>query len=292
MKTYQGGLFSPPITTAVGDPYRDPSKFSAPHGTTKGVRQFSVASGIPGTFNRLYEGEVHIEPSKMLARDRLKGKEKFLLPTGFRYSSPLKKSASLGDYYGTFTKPLPHMPDGTGGQRGKREPVKEFAPKKIYTQPPKKASGSQAATPKICFTEIEYIPSPYDAAMNTEREFHRIEKEKMNGRPPFKVSVEDPLAKSLSEGSEASPFDQTISRRPASPKRPGTADGGDSEHRAFRPSSPSKTGSAPYGTIGEYPAHLADPYDEKRIRSATQSTRLLPMATQKEMSVPPPLSLY
>jgi hypothetical protein len=278
-KTYQGGLFSPPISNAIGDPYRDRSKYGT-HGTSKGVRQFGVSvKGIPGSLNRLYEGEEHIDASKISARDRLKGKEKFLLPTGFRYSSPLKKSGSLGDYYGTFTKPIAHLPDGTGGTRGPRQAVKDFAPKKIYTQPPKKASGSQAATPHICFTEIEYVPSPYDAALITERELHRLEKEKVNGRPPFKVSVEEVLAKTLSE--DASPFDQ--SQRPQSPnRRPATADSA-GEHRAFRPSSPGKVGGAPYGTIGEYPAHLADPYDEKRIRSATQSTRLLPMATQKDM---------
>lgn len=282
-KTYQGGLFSPPLSNAIGDPYQDRSKYAIPHGSTRGVRQFAVSvKGIPGSLNRLFEGEEHMDASKISARDRLKGKEKFLLPTGFRYSSPLKKSASLGDYHGTFSKSIPHIPDGTGGTRGPRQPVKEFAPKKIYTQPPKKASGSQAATPHICFTEVEYIPSPYDAALMTERELLRLEKERVNGRPPFKVSVEDVLAKPLSEGSDASPFDQ--SQRPQSPtKRPVTADSSGGEHRPFRPSSPAKVGGAPYGTIGEYPAHLADPYDEKRIRSASQSTRLLPMATQRDM---------
>jgi hypothetical protein len=168
MKTYQGGLFSAPISNGVGDPYKDPSKFGT-HGSSKGVRQFGISTGLPGSYNRLYEGENHVDYAKVLARERLKGKEKFLLPTGFRYASPLKKSGSLGDYYGTFTKPIPHLPDGTGGTRGRREPIKEFEPKKIYTQPLKKASGSQAATPKICFTEVEYVSSPYDAALVTER---------------------------------------------------------------------------------------------------------------------------
>mmetsp|Transcript_18337 Transcript_18337/g.19104 ORF Transcript_18337/g.19104 Transcript_18337/m.19104 type:complete len:312 (+) Transcript_18337:48-983(+) len=277
MKQYQGGLFSAPITNNIGDPYKDSSKIISPHGTTKGIRQFTISKGIPGKFNRLYEGETHIEPFKILAKERLKGKEKFLLPTGFKYSSPLKKSGSLGDYHGTFSKPIAHIPDGTGGTRGPREPVTEFQPKNIFTQPPKRASGAQGSTPKICFTEVEYVPSPYDAALLTERELHKLEKEKTQGRPPFKVSIEDVLSKPLSDTAE------TVNLSATSPiKRPSTAESATGEHRAFRPSSPSKVGGAPYGTIGEYPAHLADPYDEKRIRSATQSTRLLPMSSQKE----------
>lgn len=50
--------------------------------------------------------------------------------------------------------------------------------------------------------------------------------------------------------------------------------------RAFRPASPPKIGGPLYGTFSEYPAHLADPYNEKMIRKAAMSSRLLPSVEQ------------
>jgi hypothetical protein len=168
--SYQGGLFSAPLSNGIGDPYLDRGKASsAGIHNSKGVRQFGISRGIPGQFNRLFEGENHIETAKIFAKDRLKGKEKFLTPSGFKHSSPLKKSSSLGDYCGTFTKPFPHIPEGDYGIRGPREAIKEFAPKNIYTAPPRKACGAQATTPKICFTEIEYVTTPFDAKLQADR---------------------------------------------------------------------------------------------------------------------------
>mmetsp|Transcript_21117 Transcript_21117/g.30529 ORF Transcript_21117/g.30529 Transcript_21117/m.30529 type:complete len:316 (+) Transcript_21117:123-1070(+) len=281
---YQGGLFSPPITNSVGDPYYDKAKHSlSSHGSSKGLRQFGVGKGIPGKFNRLYEGETHIDNAKVLAAQRLKGRQGFLTPNGFSHPSSLKKSSSVGDYNGTFTKPYQHMPEGRHEPRNKpREAKKEIAPRKIYTNPPRKATGGQASTPKIHFTETEYVASEYDAYENKERELHRTSRELMDGKPPFKVSVEDILGKPLSDEDKPAvstkPFTSPISR----PHTTQTAKG-DGESKAFRPSSPSKAGGPLYGTFSEYPAHLADPYDEKKIRTAMLSTRLLPMVQQEDM---------
>lgn len=170
---YQGGLFSPPASIGVGDPYVDPSKSKAltAHGSSKGVRQFGISQGIPGTFNRLYEGEKHIDIAKTLSQERLKGRQQFLTPNGFRHASKPKQSACAGDYNGTFQgKPLPHLSDGTALPRGStREVIRDIGPKNILTQPPKKAVGSQGATPKILFTETEYVASEYDLAYQKEK---------------------------------------------------------------------------------------------------------------------------
>ena len=162
--SYQGGLFSPPVSIAVGDPYVDPSKSKAltAHGSSKGQRQFGIGKGIPGTFNRLYEGEKFVDTAKILSQQRLKGRQEFLTPNGFRHTSNPKKSSSQGDYCGTFSRPFPHLSDGTALPRGTREAIKEIGPRNIVTQPPKKAVGSQGATPNILFTATEYIPSEYD----------------------------------------------------------------------------------------------------------------------------------
>lgn len=172
-KPYQGGLFSPPITSATMDPYVDKAKVAGrPHGSSKGLAQFGVSlKGIPGKFNRLYEGEVYSSASKESTKDRLKGRDKFLTPNGFRHSSPLKKSSSKGDFNGTFRRKAPdYISDGTYGQRGSRAALRETGPKNFYTNPPRKATGDAlGTTPKTCFEELHYVPSSYDAYDKTER---------------------------------------------------------------------------------------------------------------------------
>jgi hypothetical protein len=89
-----------------------------------------------------------------------------LTSNGFRYPSPPKKAFS-GDYNGTFTKPYEHIPDGTFGKRGAREAVRNNVPRNIYTSPPKKST--YGATPKICFTEVEYIPDDYEGKLKRDQ---------------------------------------------------------------------------------------------------------------------------
>jgi hypothetical protein len=217
---YQGGLFSPPSSIGIGDPYIDPSKSKAltAHGASKGLRQFGISRGIPGSFNRLYEGEKHIDNAKVLSAQRIKGRQQFLTPNGFRHASGSKESACAGDYNGTFQgKAFPHVADGTALPRGTtREAIRQIGPKNILTQPPKKAVGSQGATPKILFTETEYVASAYDLADQKEKvaifllalildcnilqqELKKTQREKTEGRPAFKVSVEHTLSKPMEE---------------------------------------------------------------------------------------------
>lgn len=170
---YKGGLFSPPVIACVGDPYIDQAKLgNHAHGMSKGLRQFGIGKGLPGKFNRLFEGEEYKNVSKLSANDRMKDRQGFLTPNGFAHTSPIKKSVSPGDFYGTFTpKGIPHMTDGVHGDRTKKEAFKKFENRNIYTAPPKKSSiyGAQGTTPNILFMEFEYIESPYDAYHQTEK---------------------------------------------------------------------------------------------------------------------------
>jgi len=172
-KSYQGGLFSAPITTATMDPYLDKTKVAGrPHGSSKGMAQFGISvKGIPGKYNRLFEGETFVGAAKQSSQDRMKGREKFLTPNGFRHSSPLKKSSSKGDFFGTFRQKAPlYISDGTYGQRGIRQAMRESGPKNFYTNPPRKATGDAlGTTPHTCFEELEYVPSSYDAFDKTVR---------------------------------------------------------------------------------------------------------------------------
>lgn len=128
------------------------------HGTAKGLRQFGISHGLPGTFRRLYEGEPYIDQFKTQVLEQGSSKKKMMTSNGFRYSSPPKK-AFPGDYNGTFTKPYPHVPEGNA-TRGRRDPIKVQCPRKIYTSPSKKST--HGLTPHLCFTDIPYIPSDYE----------------------------------------------------------------------------------------------------------------------------------
>lgn len=283
-KPFQGGLFSAPITNAVGDPYVDKYKTGGrPHGSSKGIPQFGISmKGIPGKFNRLYEGEQYMSASKLSAMDRMDGRKKFLTPNGFRYSSPLKKSSSKGDFNGTFRrKAPPYESDGTYGQRGVRTALKETGPRNFFTNPPRKATGeAKGNTPKVCFDEYRYVSSDYDAFRKAEREARLAEKEKYADRVPFKIVGQDALDAKPKEEDEN--HAKTAPARIAPIKKNKKGEGEEEEQKAFRPSSPSKSGGALYGTFSKYPKHEADPFDEKKILRASMSGRLLPMATQYE----------
>ena len=150
--SYKGGFFSkPPPPICVGDPYQD--KPLPSHGRLKGAKQFGIGKGMPQQkMSRLFEGEAHTLTREILANQRKEGKKKFLEPQGFRPSS------SKSD-----VKPIPYISDGRGKPR-RREAIRDISPKQIYTSPIKKACGGGAysPTPKLCFTDVEYISSEYD----------------------------------------------------------------------------------------------------------------------------------
>lgn len=275
---YSGGLFSAPLTTAVMDPYVDPHKIAGrAHGNTKGMAQFGISKrGIPGKFNRLYEGETFVSESKQATNQRMEGRKKFLTPNGFGYSSPIKKSSSKGDFYGTFQKKAPtYLSDGTYGTRQTKTAITESGPKNFYTNPPRKATGlSQATTPKTLFEEYHYVTSPYNAFHETEKRAKTAGIEKLGDKLPFKVRGQDALYAPIKgpPGGMSGSAPTNAVRKPKPEEEP----------KAFRPSSPSKQGGPIYGTFSKYPNHEPDPFDEKAIMKASMSGRLLPMATQFE----------
>lgn len=185
-KQYQGGLFSPPIFNATADAFND-SRDSplGQHGMTRGEKQMCGAIGIKSKFNRLFEGEEYKSMSKIESQIRMKGKEKFLTPTGFRQSSGTKVASCASDWSTTFQRKAPvYIPEMES--RGPRTKIETFKSRLIYTQPPKKPSGSTYSTPNIHFTKLVYEGSPYDAAHQAERTWTAEGKKKTEGKPPFK----------------------------------------------------------------------------------------------------------
>ena len=176
------GHFSGIRPNCIGDPF----KVTGCDGKRKTVPEdapppFKVRHGGPkDVFKRLYEGERHIDMSRVSTAARMEGRAKFLTPNGFRYSSG-PKFAFPGGYEGSFSKPK-HMPESNpeSNAKPKRRGPDDFKPRKIYTAPPKRCSGPPAIgdfryasnytpTPKTMFTEYHYVPSEYDALLEKEK---------------------------------------------------------------------------------------------------------------------------
>lgn len=307
-KQYQGGLFSPPVFNATADPFND-SRGSALnlHGMTKGEKQMCGAVGIKSKFNRLYEGEEYQSMSKLESRTRMKGKEKFLTPNGFKQSSGLKTASCASDWSTTFQrKPPVYIPEMES--RGPKTKKEDFKNRLVYTQPPKKPSGSAFSTPNIHFTKFNYASSPYDAAHQVERARTAEGKKKTEGKPPFKgISLgTNPLdvipgsgkreaggagpggggtgSPGGGRGMSASGTRESLASTGGRKKKVDGAGEGE-EKKPFVPSSTLRSG-AEYSVFTHWPEHKAEPYDDKILRGAGSTGRLLPMAEQmKEMPV-------
>jgi hypothetical protein len=135
---------------------------------------FRVSKEWQSKFIRAFEGEGYRTMSKIQSEERLKGKAKFLNPSGFRFSSPSKKNSCPGAFDATFRKkPIPYVPPVIE-RRVRREKIEPTIQPQIVTQPMKKPSGSAAVTPNAMFSPFVYESSPYDAAHEAEKVAHPL----------------------------------------------------------------------------------------------------------------------
>jgi hypothetical protein len=287
-KQYQGGLFSKPKFNATEDTYND--RKSSPldaHGMTKGTKQFGIGLGLPSKFNRLYEGEEFKSLSKIMSEERLKGKASFITSHGFRHSSGYRTSSCAGDYSVTFQrKPYPYVAEMES--RGPRSKIETFKSRPIYTAPAKRAVGAPFTTANIHFTKHIYESSPYDAAQQDEKRRIAEARKLTEGKPPF-LSVSlgtDPLASPsknipLSPVSRANSRPGTANSTQGSRRKASSENDGTEPLKPFMPSKGLKSG-AEYSVFSHYPLHASDPYNEKTIRGAANSDRLIPMCEQME----------
>mmetsp|Transcript_1352 Transcript_1352/g.1820 ORF Transcript_1352/g.1820 Transcript_1352/m.1820 type:complete len:336 (+) Transcript_1352:116-1123(+) len=294
------GCFSKPSYVSVNDPYisKRPQTVHKEQNerrnfTTSPPKFGQTASTLgpgPIDFKPAYVNDPYIDSYKLHARERMKNKAKFRTPNGFGYSSPMKKSSSTGDFYGSFTDqktreykssgpPLPHNHMHLNFKKGSE--------RNFLTQPSKRG-GPGYSHRGFANTEISYKSEPYDEDKRIRRK-ERLQHIKAVGeRKPFvstakrvdmfdaqehaavsKVFSEDgaclPVRKPSSEG--LTPIQYTEKNRAK------TATG------IFRPSSPPKLGTMA-STFTGFPDHMPEPFDEKITRQAKLPDRLKPHAVQ------------
>jgi len=251
----------------------------------------------------------------------MQNKSKFRTPNGFTYSSPMKKSASSGDFHGSFTseKQKAHVPPGPLVPHNyMHKTFKLGAERNFLTSPPKKAGPGNPAR-GFNNTDIAYVPDDYDAANKLARSQRRNHVQLVGERRAFVSTCKRTDAFDAHAHCSASTIysanDPKILKPPRDPLAPlnprqrvmaraqtaqgtlslersaasimgstgGSTKGAEDKPPIFRPSSPPKAGTM-YSTFTGFPEHMQEPYNEKKVRNACKPDRLLPMADNVGMS--------
>lgn len=277
------GSFSQPSYNSIGDPYVD-CKENKVH-SIKGQRQFLTScskkgqtgadwgdghrkfSGVAGSYEEKYKEE---------SRYRLENTKKNLTPNGFKFSNPSKKSTSLGDYNGAFSKGYENMPDGTYKARGiaKKFEPSALSKRNIITSPSRRGTYGYGGT-LMGGKEIEYFKPGVEPKMKK-----KIVNDNGTDAPPAFKAVASRLDYFDSQehvaASKVYTWDSscTVRAPPAeesmTPKQRAEATMGDTSKQW----KPAHTGTMAFD---KYPSQLPEPYDERIVNRAMLPSRRNPV---------------
>mmetsp|Transcript_24220 Transcript_24220/g.52925 ORF Transcript_24220/g.52925 Transcript_24220/m.52925 type:complete len:340 (+) Transcript_24220:316-1335(+) len=144
-------------------------------------------------FTSLHEGDKFIDPKRRALLQDQEGRKKNVTDLPFRAASPMKKSACVGDYYGTIEGKVTHEP-GTLEVKKKKGEVPQV-PKGIYTSPAKKGTFgynkvtlSERVGYKGVATEYEYQHDPDGLLKARQRQQMEDDRKARVSDLPFKPS--------------------------------------------------------------------------------------------------------
>ncbi|VDQ14333.1 unnamed protein product, partial [Trichobilharzia regenti] len=128
----------------IGDPYVDLGKFVFNQSSGRGKQMYGVYAktksglndGYFGVYNRPFIGEAYTDMTKVKHQERLKEKTKER-PTVFLPPSGSKPLIGSGNYWGTFSNPIPHFSNESISS------AKHSSEKNFYTSQTKKGSGAR-----------------------------------------------------------------------------------------------------------------------------------------------------
>eukprot|EP00949_MAST-11_sp_MAST-11-sp1_P002891 g2891.t1 len=302
------GYFREEIPNCVGD-----TSYGLPDGKDKrleGKRQFQTSPQKKGqlvdnwgnkefSYPRLFEGEKYVEPSKQRQLDRMKAAKKNVSEKAFVPSSISKKSASAGDYYGTFSKPWKNYPDGRFDklQRKKDVEEKDFkTTRNIVTNPVQK--GKYTTYPGLLMggKNISYVGGDNDDDLlkvaKAERDYHI---EKVGDRPAFKPGNQP--SRGAMDASRIQGVSSIYTRdekclplKPEQSKKSASKDG-DDERKPYAP--PNAHGKKFFGHVRkadgrvlQHPEWKPDECDTTKVKKAQQPLRLASEETRKKFMDP------
>jgi len=307
------GCFIPQINNFcnVGAPYIDPEVRSKVH-ESAGKRQFLTCPPKKGQtadnwgpgprpFLRMTDGDTYAAPGEKEGKHRVKQVARFLHPAGFKYTHPMKKSSTPGDYEGTyFTGPcagmMANLPEGLYAARGTKTAITELQAKRnIQTNPLVEGGfGYHNTTIGECPAYVEGgLNDPYDWNF-TVRTKERLEHyDRIGDRKPFKGMAHPVDFLDGFEHTSASKilsWDDGCKMRPHPPeynmtpkerverqaelRKDGVLIDG---FKPFVPSSYVKCLSSNTGTFDPFPAWSSDPYDDIALQRSMMADRNAPV---------------
>lgn len=277
------GSIGKPVFNAIRTPYVEMRANSGRFGEAKGKRQFQTSPAKKGqTVNPVGSGEFQYrslyantkfrETSKMHVKSRLKARSKFMTPNGFRYSSPMKKSATPGDTFGSFSTPNGEADPNARPESRQRTKVSNFETRNICTSPSKKGSYGTAGT--LLGPMDNYLGGEYDVVKIGRKGELAEDKAKVGDRSAF-----------VSTARRTSVFDADIYKDDMAPPPPSAmtrkeeVDEKLSTMKIFRPSSPTTASIVMNhsGSLNAFPAHVPDPLDDRRTSRAVTPSRRQPV---------------
>ena len=298
------GLFSQQKPLCIGEPYDKPKKKRNKDDELVILKSFVTSPQKKGQtvsnwgggamkFNRLYDGEVHVEESKRRRRQKMEAKKKQIAEKAFRPGNPSKKQSSSGDYYGSFCpKPYPSMGDGkwdksTKPRRNREEKEDDGLPTKpIYTSPSKIGHYGAPGT-LMGNNKITYKPEGSDDDVLAMRRKLRIEhQEKIGERKPFSPMVGGRDARGgpgkVYEEDEAC-LPRKADQNEGKTRKQIMYDDKITDKKPFVPGNPPKKGNKGYfghhnadGSHTNFPPHMPEDMDDVRIGRAKKRFEAIP----------------
>lgn len=287
------GLFSEGTYTSISDEYDKKTTLDSRY---KG-RQFGTSPPKKGKtqdvtfqkFEPLFDKEKYHNPDEEEKKYKTLMKSKNITNAAFKPSSPPKRSAGLGNYYGTIGNKYVHEKEYEYKQvvRNNDRPA---VPRNILTSPPKRGtfgtpgttigvySGKHGGTGVV--GEYKYEGEQYDLARRLEQDTKKTMDTKRVTEKPFKPSSPPKKGTYGFPNTTISPAYASIPAGDAPLEQSGKRVNPDAALKPFRPSHPPRQG---YNcTLSSFPAYSEDPLDkkiekEKGLKDATKKLQVGPI---------------
>ncbi|CAH8521512.1 unnamed protein product [Schistosoma margrebowiei] len=266
------GYFREMSYVTIGDPYIDLGKFVFNEDSCKGRQLYGISTkskcglndGYFSPYNRLFIGESYTDMTKIKHEEHLKEKMKEGTKAFLPSSCP-KQLIGSGNYWGTFSGPIPYF------RNEFIKSTKSSDGKNFYTSPSKKGAGS--SYPNVTIGKLPaYVSEPYlDNINKTNKDY----KNAILGRKNFikcgNIDFFGPDPYKQQNGIVKKPIKPTTiqTKRITIP---------------FRPSNPGKEpGGYKAGTFNPFPNYISEPYIDpyKRIKSHRNTKVFIPSSGSK-----------
>jgi hypothetical protein len=277
-------MFSQPSFNTIGDEYDKklnvPDRVRGPQfKTSPSKKGHTVDTYFDKKFKSLSEGDKFIDPGTLEKKEKLEASKKKVTTDGFRYTSPGKRSAGLGNNFGCFDA-FKHETEYVVVRKGEVPSKAQAAPRNMVTSPPRKGTYGFMGTTLGKGDEFKYISDPYDGERRKEIQDAKSGQKKFIGAGPFKASCK---RGDYFDGQPNVPASRIYTLdRPLPARKPEAPHKDPAVAVPFRPSNPPRRGFN--STIGRLPEYKEDPYEQREKREHEERQKNRPSVMWKPVS--------